>query len=170
MYEPTTLRGTVLVLLFCLFLVGCQSDESVEMTDFQQSSEKAPETIADQPGASPKIEPAGEKPQSDGSEAETEEEPELAISYEPPFPARVDLFVPPKRERSVAKNKQKEGNVELLGFANVDGRQSVLSIIDGSVYTLCEGETCSGVEVISIKPPAVVMQRGRQIWQASLAN
>jgi hypothetical protein len=93
----------------------------------------------------------------------------LATDYQPPFPDRVHLFLAPKREgRSAASNRDEA--VELLGFVNVnDDRRAVLSI-NGTVYPVAEGESQFGVEVISIQPPAVVLQRGRQRWQASLEN
>ena len=96
-------------------------------------------------------------------------EQETAIGYEPPFPDRVDLFLAPKREgRRHARDDQQDA-VELLGFVNVDHQRAVL-MINGAVYPVAEGDTRFGVEVISIQPPAVVLQRGRQRWQASLEN
>ena len=109
-------------------------------------------------------------PASDNSAQDQNDPNDDALSYEPPFPERLDLFVPPKRERQTARSKNREGNVELIGFATVEGREVVLSIIDGSVYSLAEGDIHSGVEVISIKQPAVVLQRGREKWQVSLHN
>ena len=65
--------------------------------------------------------------------------------------------------------QREEGSVELLGFVNVDDHRVVLSI-NGAVYPVAVGESQLGVEVISIQPPAVVLQRGRLRWQATLEN
>jgi hypothetical protein len=42
--------------------------------------------------------------------------------------------------------------------------------INGQVTHIAEGASQDGVEVISIHPPNVVLQRGRQRWQDSLEN
>ena len=89
-------------------------------------------------------------------------------AYRPPYPDRVDLFLAPKREGK-SKLNEREGAVELLGFVNVDRHRAVL-LINGAVYPIAEGDSQLGVEVISIQPPAVVLQRGRQRWQATLEN
>ena len=90
--------------------------------------------------------------------------------YTPPFPERVDLFVAPKRQGG-ASSMQGEGQdaVELLGFIRLDRPQVVLSV-NGQIVPIDEGATQYGIEVISIQPPMVVLQRGRQRWQASLEN
>jgi hypothetical protein len=90
--------------------------------------------------------------------------------YQPPFPDRIDLFVPPKRQDGmVFKEGGSEDAVELLGFVRLDKPQVVLSI-NGQVTPIFEGGSQYGIEVISIQPPKVVLQRGRQRWQASLEN
>jgi hypothetical protein len=96
-------------------------------------------------------------------------EKEITTDYEPPYPDRVDLFLAPKREGRKSTDGGQEDVVELLGFVNVDSQQAVL-MINGMVYSVSEGDTQFGVEVISIQPPAIVLQRGRQRWQASLDN
>lgn len=94
----------------------------------------------------------------------------IADVYQPPYPDRVDLFLAPKRKgRSRGTFSDQEDAVELLGFVNVDRHLAVL-MINGNVYPIAEGDSLFGVEVISIQPPAVVLQRGRQRWQASLEN
>jgi hypothetical protein len=57
----------------------------------------------------------------------------------------------------------------LLGFIRLDRQQAVLSI-NGQITQIAEGGAQDGVEVISIQPPNVVLQRGRQRWQDSLEN
>jgi len=103
-----------------------------------------------------------------GGESESES---LELVFEPPFPDRVNLFQAPRRRRTNSSELagQTESAVELLGFVNVEGQRVVLSI-DGLISPLAEGSEQFGIEVISIKPPTVVLQRGRQRWQASLDN
>ncbi len=95
-------------------------------------------------------------------------EQRIVDAYRPPYPDRVDLFLAPKRAGKSTSN-DREGAVELLGFVNVDRHRAVL-LINGAVYPIAEGDSQLGVEVISIQPPAVVLQRGRQRWQATLDN
>jgi len=94
---------------------------------------------------------------------------ETSIGYQPPYPDRVDLFLAPKREGRRSTRNDQQDAVELLGFVNVDHQRAVL-MINGAVYPVAEGDTRFGIEVISIQPPGVVLQRGRQRWQASLEN
>lgn len=90
--------------------------------------------------------------------------------YTPPFPDRVDLFVPPKRQGGARiASGENEDAVELLGFVRVDEPKVVLSI-NGFITPVAEGANQFGIEVISIQPPTVVLQRGRQRWQATLEN
>lgn len=86
--------------------------------------------------------------------------------YQPPFPDRVDLFVAPKREGGAHAHGE---SVKLLGFVEVDQPQALLSI-NGETTPVAAGEMENGVEVISIQPPTVLLQRGRQRWQATLEN
>ena len=107
------------------------------------------------------------KTESTTTDLEATEQRIVAV-YQPPYPDRVDLFLAPKREGKSMLN-DREGTVELLGFVNVDRHRAVL-LINGTVYPIAEGDSQLGVEVISIQPPAVVLQRGRQRWQATLEN
>jgi hypothetical protein len=94
--------------------------------------------------------------------------PPPTATYEPPFPDRTDLFVPPKRAGGAAATQGAgESAVTLLGFIRVDQPKAVLSI-NGEVLPLAAGESRYGVDVISINVPNVVLQRGRQRWQATL--
>jgi hypothetical protein len=95
------------------------------------------------------------------------EKSSAAGAYQPPFPERVDLFVAPKRQGGPASDGPQQNSVELIGFVRVDRQRAVLSI-DGNVAPMAAGETQFGVEVISINPPQVVLQRGRQRWQTTL--
>jgi hypothetical protein len=92
----------------------------------------------------------------------------VAKTFTPPFPDRADLFEPPHNSASVAHREEEHGTtVELKGFVNVNGEQVVLAI-DGVISPIPEGGEKYGVQVISIKPPSVVLQRGRSRWTASL--
>ena len=57
--------------------------------------------------------------------------------------------------------------MQLLGFVRVDRLRAILSV-NGEIAPLAEGQSHFGVEVISVSPPNVVLQRGRQRWQATL--
>jgi hypothetical protein len=93
---------------------------------------------------------------------------EPTAPYEPPFPNRTDLFVPPKRAGGAAAGQSSGDNaVQLLGFVRVDQPKAVLSI-NGEIAPMAVGESRYGVDVISIAPPNVVLQRGRQRWQTTL--
>jgi hypothetical protein len=88
--------------------------------------------------------------------------------YTPPFPDRVDLFVAPKRQGGGGQSHDSsERAVELMGFIRVDRSRAILSI-NGQVSSIAEGETVDGIEVISVQPPSVLLQRGRQRWQATI--
>jgi hypothetical protein len=100
-------------------------------------------------------------------EAAAKDAEPASAGYKPPFPDRVDLFVAPKRQGSAAGQTNGDNSVELMGFVRVDRQRAVLSI-NGEITPLAEGESQFGVEVISVRPPMVVLQRGRQRWQATL--
>jgi hypothetical protein len=88
--------------------------------------------------------------------------------FSPPFPERTELFEPPKRAASSVRRDDEHGeSVELKGFINVDQPRAVLSI-DGVISPVAEGGEKYGVQVISIQPPSVVLQRGRSRWTATL--
>lgn len=91
-----------------------------------------------------------------------------AVAFTPPFPDRVELFEAPKRAQGTVKRDDEHGaTVELKGFINVDQPRVILSI-DGVVSPVPEGGEKYGVQVISIQPPNVVLQRGRNRWTATL--
>jgi hypothetical protein len=88
--------------------------------------------------------------------------------FTPPFPERLDLFEPPKRAQGAIRRQDESGDtVELKGFINVNGQRVVLSI-GGVIAALAEGEEKYGVQVKSIAPPSVVLQRGPSRWTATL--
>jgi hypothetical protein len=158
----------------CALVAGCSepADEPLQLT--VATTPAAPKAVAtEQPSVQLASAPAetsvaptpvnGETPTA----ADVTEEPPPE-EYTPPFPDRVDLFVAPKRQGGgPATVSGTGGSVELNGFVNVDRPRAVLTI-DGQMANMAEGETQSGVEVISIQPPKVILQRGRQRWQTTL--
>jgi len=127
----------------------------------QEPAEPEPPLEDSNPGNASAVETSSAPSKTDNSVAES--------SFKPPFPDRTDIFLAPKRHGHGVKKlaSENENAVELLGFVNVDGQQVILSI-DGFVVPLAEGSQGAGIEVISIQPPAAVLQRGRQRWQVSL--
>ena len=156
-----------LLLLFACapFLVGC-SGTAVEQPE--PNAEASLESESVQEAENSAVSPAQTSdPEEQVQETKPEEPP--VVAFEPPFPDRLDLFSAPKRQGKVlAKTKgQEESAVELLGFSNVGQPQALLAV-NGIVTPLAEGEKYYGIEVISIQPPKVVLQRGRQRWQATI--
>jgi hypothetical protein len=158
-----------LILLLVAALSGCGA------------AELPPQTAAMAPTAAPaKLQPQllDEVPPTEPSEPvkpAPEPEPPAVVEtkpaeFEPPYPNRENLFLAPKRSSTHAQTPGSvEQTVELLGFANVEKQKVILSI-NGEVFPISVGEQESGIEVISIQPPAVVLQRDRERWQATLEN
>jgi len=150
----------VVALLFCTSVatVGCGSaDQSV--------AESAP-AFAESATIHAESETSNSAPTPDLAEPDS-----LGIQvveFTPPFPDRLDLFEPPKRAQGTVRRDEEHGEtVELKGFVNVDQPRVVLSI-DGVISPVAEGGEKYGVQVISIQPPSVVLQRGRNRWTATL--
>ncbi len=88
--------------------------------------------------------------------------------FKPPFPERADMFETPKRAQGMVRRDEEFGqSIELKGFVNVDEPRAILSI-DGILSPVPEGGEKYGIQVISIQPPKVVLQRGRSRWTATL--
>jgi hypothetical protein len=163
----TATRLRFLQLTLCLALCGCGATEDISEPVANQKL-----IAATQPKKSELKETTVEKSATEPDKAKSNEvKPEpVQQAFEPPYPDRENLFLAPKRS-SVHKDSpgSVQQSVELLGFANVQGPRVILSI-DGNVVPMPEGMKQSGIEVISIQPPAVVLQRGRERWQATLEN
>jgi hypothetical protein len=134
-------------------VAGCQQAEEpiVETTQVVATSTEV---------TSPEVQP--EAAAKDSPEL-AEPEPAVAsvAEYVPPFPERFELFEPPQRARDSVRLDDENGEtVELKGFINVDQPLAVLSI-DGVISPIPEGGEKYGVQVISIQPPSVIWQRGR---------
>ncbi|HEX6963741.1 MAG TPA: hypothetical protein VF175_17875 [Lacipirellula sp.] len=153
-------------------LVGCSESENaipvMPVAPAAASSPAVAQTTSTAGEPKPPVVPASlaDEPASETDKPTTPKP--TAAEYTPPFPDRVDLFVPPKRQGGVVlKEGGTEDAVELLGFIRLDKQQVVLSV-NGQLTRIAEGDSQYGIEVISIQPPEVVLQRGRQRWQASL--
>ena len=90
--------------------------------------------------------------------------------FEAPYPERSQLFQSPNARRSSAAQRNAPSNapqVQLKGFVNLDGIRAIL-VFNGETNTLAAGDESAGVEVISIEPPRVTLQRGRVRWTETL--
>ncbi|MEX2310613.1 MAG: hypothetical protein WD738_23805 [Pirellulales bacterium] len=141
-------------------VVGCGAPEE-PLADTKPTVAKAP-AVADKPS-----QPVAKSAKS--AEPAAAASPSSAVAqFSPPFPDRLELFEPPKRAQGTVRRDDEHGEtVELKGFVHVDEPRVVLSI-DGVISPIAEGGEKYGVHVISIQPPSVVLQRGRNRWTATL--
>jgi len=146
--------------LFSLVLLGCQAPDepSPRATAVAAAPPKPIVDVAKQASAT-----------ATAPEPSTDQSQLIAVDeFIPPFPDRMELFEPPKRAKGTMRQDDQSGEtVELKGFVNVD-QQRVLLSIDGVIAPIPEGGEKYGVQVISIQPPSVVLQRGRSRWTATL--
>ncbi len=135
-----------------LLAVGCQSAEKPA---------EAPVAAADAPAAS--SDEALTSSPAPAAAAAT-----AVAEFDPPFPGRTELFAPSRRGPTTIRRDEEHGDtIELKGFVDVDGPRAVLSI-GGVLSPIPVGGEKYGVQVISIKPPQAVLQRGRNRWTASV--
>ncbi len=122
---------------------------------------------------SPPIEPAASPtpaPAVPESSPPATEEDRGGVTFEYPFPDREDLFLPPTTKSLTHESRVKrDGDVVLMGFADVGGVRTVLKI-DGIVTSLRVGETRGDIRVLAIEPPEVNLQHGERQWTESLAE
>ena len=91
-------------------------------------------------------------------------------TYKPPYPDRNQLFQSPRvRRSSLAGRGTRDGaqRVQLRGFVNLDGIRAIL-IVNGETNSMAAGDVSDGIEVISIDPPRVTLQRSRVRWTETL--
>jgi hypothetical protein len=88
--------------------------------------------------------------------------------FQPPFPQRQELFIPPAPKADAPKRHEVLADVALKGFANVGGLRALIQI-GGKTVPLAAGQTLGEITVVSIEPPQVTLQRGRLRWTESLA-
>jgi len=106
-----------------------------------------------------------------GPEAGEDSKPaEAERPFQPPFPQREELFVPPDQS-TLAKSasESEEPDLKLKGFVNFQGLRVMLEM-RGKIATLREGEERNGVKVVSIAPPRVVLQSEGRRWTESLLD
>jgi hypothetical protein len=143
-----------------LWTLGCHSEVAPTPDEMAIAEAATATTVV----TSAELTPAGPTPAA----ADAKESKTVVSSFTPPFPDRLELFEPPKRAQSTIRRDDEHGeSVELKGFINVDQPRVILSI-DGVVSPVPEGGEKYGVHVISIQPPTVVLQRGRNRWTATL--
>jgi hypothetical protein len=98
----------------------------------------------------------------------TSEKP--AEVFQPPYPDRTELFIPPDLNHLTAAPSSMAGpSVAVRGFMNLDGQHVVLEI-DGAVYVLEEGKKQGGVQVVSIEPPRVTLERRGERWSVQMVR
>jgi hypothetical protein len=139
-------------------VIGCQRANEPARTEFAPGK-----AVADAKASDKSMPPSAAQPVLKPKPAAT-----AIADFKTPFPERKDMFEPPPREKSAVRRDDEHGqSVELKGFINVDQPRVVLSI-DGVITAVPEGGEKYGVQVISIQPPSVVLQRGRNRWPATL--
>lgn len=170
------LQITATVLLAAVLTSGCAkpvAERAPPPPPAAPPTTPTPSVVETETDQSPSTDAVNSAP-ADRASAQSDEPPAPDASsiaqYQPPFPDRIDLFVAPKRQGGAhSPAGESLEAVELLGFVNVDQPRAVLSI-NGTIAPIAAGAAQYGVEVISVQPPMVVLQRGRQRWQATLAN
>lgn len=167
---PNPLKPATLIALLIALAVGC-GEPAPTATDAPPAAPPAEAPAAQPEAQSPGPPDAETPPASRAGAPEAPQAPELAERdrYRPPFPERVELFVPPARTNTalMESGEGSSSSVELQGFVTTDRSYAILAI-DGVVVPMPEGVEKYGVEVISIAPPNAVLQRGRDRWTASL--
>jgi hypothetical protein len=147
----------------CMAVAGCGGTSAPPMDGGAATPEVGPTTPV---AASPA--PANTEDSRTPDLADLSQTAKQVAEFTPPFPERLDLFEPPKRAQSTIRHDDDRGEtVELKGFIDVDEPRVVLSI-DGVISLVPEGGEKYGVQVRSIQPPNVVLQRGRDRWTATL--
>ncbi len=138
-----------------LLIIGCRETPVEVETPAPVAIEFAePSSAAEQPTATVEVLRAPQVQQT---------------TYQPPFPERSELFVPPEREISAlaVDTENGEDRVRLNGFVNVDGQRAIL-MIDGQLASLAAGSERYGVKVVDIAPPKVTLERGGNQWTTSI--
>jgi hypothetical protein len=146
-------------------LVGCQSDEPPTTP----AEPGVPAEAAD--AALSEVVPADAAQPAAPSTDDVSEVTAPAEEFVPPFPNRVDMFVPPRRTKVAVRGDGADGDtIELKGFITAPGNDSpwVMLSINGTESPIAIGQEKMGVRVISVDQPKVVLQRGRSRWTESL--
>jgi hypothetical protein len=172
--------GNRVIVLLALLTAGCAESPPADFapaTDVIPTARRVAATPADHRLAvDPATDTATNSPQSSAADATTDSAADSTAGEAPadkfdlPYPDRSQLFQSPKVRRSaVAKRGTQENSqrVRLKGFVNLDGIRAIL-VVNGETTSLAAGDKSQGIEVISIKPPRVTLQRGRVRWTESI--
>ncbi|MCH8924008.1 MAG: hypothetical protein IIA67_12770 [Planctomycetes bacterium] len=155
--------GACVCVLLALFTASC-ADSPTEL-----ATDPIPPAPTDRVEVSPvNVEPANTEVADSTADATVSSPP--AKAFEPPYPDRHELFQSPKVRRSTAPERNARNNVQrvrLKGFVDVDEIRAIL-VVNGQTNALAVGDKSEGVEVLSIKPPRVTLQRGRVRWTESI--
>lgn len=159
------LKSIICITAFAISLSGCK-DADLESGSVLESTTTASQTKVQQPTAKATVNAKNKTTNLDNKTVASTP----AKTYRPPFPNRTTIFSPPLSSRPKEKRQDNSnGSVALQGFADVNGLKAILEI-DGVIAPLAEGSEKFGIQVITIQPPKVVLQRGRDRWTASLEN
>ena len=115
-------------------------------------------------------------PASHATPSDPEQVRDAAVSqaanaqFKPPFPARQELFLSPEQHEQVAPQDTttKNSSVQVKGFANADAMHALL-VIDGRLTAMRVGESRGGIELLSVKPPRVMLRQDGQSWTETLS-
>ncbi len=106
--------------------------------------------------------PDGDHPLAAESKNPTPEPP-----FQPPFPNREELFLPPAERPASATRARSDHDITLMGFVNVDGKKALLKI-DGIITPLGAGQSRGEIRVLAVDPPRVTLRRGNREWTERL--
>ncbi len=94
---------------------------------------------------------------------------QVAVSFTPPFPDRVDPFSFPTGIDGEASEVTSPTmmQVKVLGFADVDEPRVFLRSRD-TTRSMKVGDKADGIEVVAINVPAVELRMGSVVWTATM--
>lgn len=149
----TSLRCGTLAILLPL-LAGCTSETPsiAKVTNLPPSRSAA--------------DPSDEKGAADSKPKASDQVARALAAYQPPFPERQEMFVPPKQSAESRHVQAEGGAVELKGFVEVDQPRVILDI-DGTIAALPVGTERFGVKVVAIEGGKVTLERNRTRWTAT---
>jgi len=98
------------------------------------------------------------------------DEQDSSVTFAPPFPNRVELFVPPGRPKQIKRASDAGGDqLKFNGFAWTEGGPiRAALVVDGVLIHLGVGESHGSLEVVAISEQSVTLQRGRTRWTESV--
>lgn len=128
-----------------------------------------PETFESLRGAVRRVSQTGQdlSPTSNDTSAAAAEE---SVSFTAPYPDRANPFAFPGTEQEQAEDARaisSVGDIEVLGFANVDEPRVFLRT-RRMTKSLAVGDVIEGIEVLRISPPTVELRTGELSWNATM--